>query len=102
MLLIKGVNVFPSAILDVVAAFKPSITGAIRIVKTDSSPVVEPPLVVRVEYAEGAVELPQPRERITEEISRRLRFRADIQLEAPGTLGFAHGATHKQQLVEIQ
>ena len=49
MLLVKGVNVFPSAIRDVVLAFGDSVTGSVRVVKNASGPVVEPPVKVKIE-----------------------------------------------------
>ena len=51
MLLIKGVNVFPSAIRDAVLGFEDQVTGlaSVRVVKTAEGPAQEPPLAVKVE-----------------------------------------------------
>ena len=49
MLLIKGVNVFPSAIRDAVLGFGDRVTGSVRVMKTAEGPVQEPPLAVKVE-----------------------------------------------------
>lgn len=50
MLIIKGANVYPSTIKEVIANFIPHVTGEIRIVLNDRPPRVVPPLVVKIEY----------------------------------------------------
>jgi phenylacetate-CoA ligase len=53
MLIVRGVNVFPSAVRDVVAAFVPSVSGHI-LVRPDAPGVKqEPPLPVLVELSAG-------------------------------------------------
>jgi phenylacetate-CoA ligase len=54
MLIVRGVNVFPSAIREVVSAFAPQVSG--HIIVTPQAPGVkqEPPLPVVVELAPGA------------------------------------------------
>jgi phenylacetate-CoA ligase len=54
MLIVRGVNVFPSAVREVVRAFAPEVSG--HIVVRPGSPGVkqEPPLPVVVELARGA------------------------------------------------
>ena len=49
MLIVLGVNVFPSAVKDVVAGFLPRTTGEIRILLDEPGPRVNPPLKVIVE-----------------------------------------------------
>ena len=53
MLVVRGVNVFPSAVRDVVAAFAPAVSG--RVLVRPAAPGVkqEPPLPVSVELARG-------------------------------------------------
>jgi len=54
MLIVRGVNVFPSAIREVVSAFVPDVSGYI-VVKPEAPGVKqEPPLPVSVELARGA------------------------------------------------
>ncbi|MCM3766953.1 phenylacetate--CoA ligase family protein [Neobacillus niacini] len=50
MLIIKGANVYPSAIKKVIAKFVPDVTGEIRIVLDNPPPRVVPPLELKVEY----------------------------------------------------
>lgn len=104
MLLVKGVNVYPHAVKDVLLSFEPFVTGNVRIVKPGPSPVVPPPVRVRVEHSEAvpADEVQALKCRIEEKIHNILRFRATIEMCPPGALGSALGKTHKAQLIEIQ
>ena len=52
MLIVRGVNVFPSAIREVVSEFAPQVSGVI-LVKPGAGVKQEPPLPVAVELAEG-------------------------------------------------
>ena len=49
MLIVLGVNVFPSAVKDVVAGFRPRTTGEVQIVLEEPGPRVTPPLRVVAE-----------------------------------------------------
>lgn len=53
MLIIRGLNLFPSAVQSVVGEFMPKATGKVQIVLRTPGPKVEPPLHVRVECNEG-------------------------------------------------
>jgi len=53
MLIIRGVNVFPTAIRDVVAGFRPEVSGSLLIKPTAPGTRQEPPLPIDVELAEG-------------------------------------------------
>jgi phenylacetate-CoA ligase len=67
MLIVRGVNVFPSAIREVVSAFAPAVSG--HIVVRPQAPGVkqEPPLPVSVELApDGSVDAEAIRERLRE------------------------------------
>ncbi len=99
MLLVRGVNVFPHAIQDVVESFAPAVTGEIRVVLHQTPPVAQPPLPVRVELAEVAQGGDELRHRIEQAIHDRLRFTARIEFVPAGTLS-GRGATHKAQLIE--
>jgi len=88
MLLVRGINVFPSAVRDVVASFVPRTTGHIRIVLERPGPLVSPPLPVEVEVA-GTVP-PDAHAGLAAEVSDRVRsklnFTADIRLIPEATL----------------
>jgi len=54
MLIVRGVNVFPSAVREVVSAFAPVVSGHILVKPQAAGVKQEPPLQVRVELARGA------------------------------------------------
>lgn len=103
MLLVRGVNVFPPAIKDIVESFRPRVSGTIRILLDAPPPVVEPPLRVHVELAEA---LPEPQrlelsDAIAAKIRNLLRFKAAIELVPPGTYAPAMAqSNYKAQLIE--
>jgi len=49
MFIVRGVNVYPSAILAVVGGFRPRVTGRARVVREGGDVSVEPPVPVEVE-----------------------------------------------------
>ncbi|MGZ8650195.1 MAG: phenylacetate--CoA ligase family protein, partial [Solirubrobacteraceae bacterium] len=53
MLIVRGVNVFPSAVREVVAGFAPDVSGHVLVQPRDAGPRQEPPLPVHVELAQG-------------------------------------------------
>jgi len=88
MLLVRGINVFPSAVRDVVASLVPDTTGHIRILLSGPGPLVSPPLPIEVEVASA---LPEERhdalrERLGGLIRERLNFTAEVRLIPEGTL----------------
>ena len=85
MLIVLGVNVFPSAVKDVVSSFYPRTTGEIQIVLNQPGPKVAPPLKVVAEYA-GASGTAQLRSEIEHKIKAVLSVSAAVDLVAGGTL----------------
>jgi phenylacetate-CoA ligase len=69
MLIVRGVNVFPTAVREVVSTFAPRVSGRIVVVAERPGVKQDPPLPVRVELAEGAV----PDEALADAIRARLR-----------------------------
>jgi phenylacetate-CoA ligase len=69
MLVVRGVNVFPSAVRDVVNAFAPRVSGHVRVRPEAEGVKQEPPLPVAVELARGA----EPDEELAGAIRARLR-----------------------------
>ena len=53
MLIVRGVNVFPSAIREVVGAFAPELSGHILVKPVTAGVKQEPPLPVNVELGQG-------------------------------------------------
>jgi phenylacetate-CoA ligase len=86
MLIVLGVNVFPSALRDVVQGFAPRTSGMMQVVLPAPGPRVEPPL--RLEVEEG----PDPGERaalvsgLEQTIRARLSVSAQVTLVPPGSL----------------
>lgn len=96
MLLVRGVNVYPHAIKDVIAGLAPRVTGRFKIVLDAPPPVAEPPLDLRVEVAPGEDEAALARD-LEDRIHELLRFRARVETVAAGTF---EGTHHKSALFE--
>ncbi|SFS79178.1 phenylacetate--CoA ligase family protein [Saccharopolyspora flava] len=86
MLIVLGVNVFPSAIRDLVQALHPRTTGAVQVVLPAPGPRVEPPLRVEVEHGEQAGDHAELARLITDTLRARLSVRAEIALVPPGSI----------------
>ena len=69
MLIVRGVNVFPSAVREVVSGFEPDVSGNILVRPQAAGVKQEPPLPVDVELARGT----EPDDRLAEAIRERLR-----------------------------
>lgn len=89
MLLVRGVNLFPSALQSVVGRFLPKVSGRMQVVLPQPGPKVEPPLRLRVEHAEGigAAELAGLKKTLESAIRADLSVSAEVQLVPVGTLG---------------
>ena len=102
MLLVKGVNVFPNAVRDVINKTSNLTTGNIRIVKSSPGPVVPAPVLVKVEVKAG---LPDQKKQtlagdLDNAIHHQLRFRATFKFIDEGEFELLKGATGKTRLVE--
>jgi phenylacetate-CoA ligase len=102
MLIIKGINVYPSAVKNVIGGFVPRVTGEFRILLEKPGPRVEPPMKMKVEYGKGTDEkdLASLKAEIEDALSSKLKCRADIQWVSPETLERAAGPSAKGKLVE--
>ena len=103
MLLIKGVNVFPNAVRDVVNRHSHLTTGNIRMVIPEKGPVAEPPVIVLVETAQSIDNetMQALAQGLETAIHHQLRFRATIRLQEQGTFELKTGTTGKSRLLEI-
>ena len=97
MLIVRGVNVFPSAVRDVVSAFAPRVSGHIRVRPRDAGTQQAPPLPVAVELADGEAPDFSLAEAIRERLRSVLVVQADIELVPWGSLGRSE---YKSTLVE--
>jgi phenylacetate-CoA ligase len=82
MLIVRGVNVFPTAVREVVARFQPRVTGAILIRPKSRGVKQEPPLPVCIE-AENDSALAA---KITAELRNSLTFTPEVRLVPPQSL----------------
>jgi len=88
MLKVKGVNVFPSAVKDVIASYSPRTTGEMRIVLYEPGPAIGTNLEIKVEYGENVQksELEGLAEYIRSTIKKQLVFTPVIRMVPPGSL----------------
>lgn len=86
MLIVRGVNVFPSAIREVVGQFAPAVTGVISIRPHAAGTRQAPPLPVVVETAVGADVPGDLAERIETRIRAMLVVSTRVELAPPGAL----------------
>ena len=86
MLIVRGVNVFPSAIRAVVGEFSPEISGAILVRPPSEGVKQEPPLPIVVELARGGKPDADLAARIRERLRAVLVFSAAVELAPFGTL----------------
>ena len=85
MLIVLGVNVFPSAVRDVVSSFCPRTTGEIQIVIDQPGPKVPPPLKVVAEYGAKA-DLTELKGEIERKIKATLSISSSVELVPRGAL----------------
>lgn len=86
MLIVRGVNVFPSAIREVVGEFSPAVSGAILVKPAGEGVKQEPPLPVTVELAKDEAPDVALAGRIAERLRAALVFTAAVELVPFGTL----------------
>jgi len=99
MLVVKGVNVYPAAIKQVVSSFIPKVTGEMRIVLDQPPPRVIPPLRLKLEYGVKTRELDLPglANEISKALHDRCKIRPQIEWVKPGSL---EKSTRKTPLFE--
>ena len=86
MLIVLGVNVFPSAVKDVVASLRPRTTGEIQVLLDKPGPSVEPPMKIQVEYSKDVANLNALKHEIENLLKEKLVFKAEVGLVPEGTL----------------
>jgi phenylacetate-CoA ligase len=99
MLIVRGVNVFPSAVREVVSAFAPRVSGHILVKPAAPGVKQEPPLPVSVELAPGATADASLAEAIRERLRELLVVQARVELVPPGSL---ERSEYKSKLVEVK
>jgi phenylacetate-CoA ligase len=97
MLIVRGVNVFPSAIREVVGAFAPEVSGHILVKPQTPGVKQDPPLPVSVELARGASGGDALAEAIRERLRSVLVVQTRVDLVPWGSL---RRSNYKSTLVE--
>ena len=97
MLIVRGVNVFPSAVREVVSAFAPRVSGHILVRPQSPGVKQEPPLPVSVELARDAPADGGLAEEIRERLRSVLIVQTSVELVPWGSL---QRSEYKSKLVD--
>jgi phenylacetate-CoA ligase len=97
MLIVRGVNVFPSAVREVVTGFAPRVSGHILVRPRAAGPKQDPPLPVSVELASGAETDSSLADAIREKLRSVLVVQTDVELVPWGSL---QRSEYKSKLVQ--
>ena len=84
MLIVRGVNLFPTALREIVNEFAPATTGVVMIKPRSAGVRQDPPLPVKVEAADPSQ--PELAERIRARVREALLVTTEIELVAAGSL----------------
>jgi phenylacetate-CoA ligase len=97
MLIVRGVNLFPSAVREVVSSFAPEVSGNILVKPSTTGVKQEPPLPVNVELAPGHDEDPALAESIRARLREVLVVQTRVDLVPWGTL---QRSEYKSKLIQ--
>jgi phenylacetate-CoA ligase len=97
MLIVRGVNVFPSAVREVVSGFAPEVSGHVLVEPRAPGVKQEPPLPVTVELAPGVNARAALADAIGEKLRNVLVVQAQVNLVPWGSL---QRSEYKSKLVE--
>jgi phenylacetate-CoA ligase len=97
MLIVRGVNVFPSAVREVVSGFAPAVSGNILVTPQAPGTKQDPPLPVRVELARDATADDALADAIRTRLRKALVVQTRVELVPWGTL---RRSEYKSRLVE--
>lgn len=97
MLIVRGVNVFPSAIREVVAEFQPAVSGVILVKPARKGVQQLPPLPLQVEAGEGVTPADGLAEAIEKAVRARLVVTTRVEVVPFGTVP---RTDYKTRLVE--
>lgn len=86
MLIVRGVNIFPTAVREVVNGFAPAVSGVIQLRPLVEGVKQQPPLPLIVELAEDGVASSDLADAIKKRIRDKLIVTTDVKLVPWGTL----------------
>ena len=89
MFIVRGVNVYPAAILSVVGDFRPRVTGRARVIREGPETSIEPPIPVEVEITERHESDGALVTEIENAIHSKLMFRSKVELVPESEFGEA-------------
>ena len=95
MFIVRGVNVYPSAILAVIGEFKPRVTGRARVVRHGNQVSVQPPVPLEVEVPAGQRLDAALAHQLESAVRSRLTFRSTVELIPESAFG---ESTYKTRL----
>src|SRR5262249_52291469 len=97
MLIVRGVNVFPSAVREVVNSFAPDVSGQILVRPSSPGVKQDPPLPISVELAQGATATATLADAIGARLRSTLVVQTRVELVPWGSL---RRSEYKSKLVE--
>src|SRR5207237_8047393 len=89
MVIVRGVHVYPTAIVAIVGDFRPRVTGRARVIRKGEATSIEPPVPVEVEVTEWHESDPSLVTAIENAIHSRLMFRSKVELVPESDFGEA-------------
>lgn len=100
MMIVRGVNVWPSAVREIAVSFQPRLTGNLRIIADFEGHSTEQRLRIRVEHAAdlSADEVAAVEAELERRITQVLAFRPRLEMVPPGVIPEA--GVNKTALVE--
>lgn len=100
MMIVRGINVWPSAVREVAVSFQPRLTGNLRIIADFDGHSTEQRLRIRVEHRNdlSAAEVAEVADELERRITQVLAFRPRLELVPPGVIPEA--GVNKTALVE--
>jgi phenylacetate-CoA ligase len=97
MVIVRGVNVFPSAVRDTVAGFAPRVSGHILVKPQSPGTRQEPPLPVAVELAADQAADAALAEAIRDRLRQALVVQTQVELVPWGSL---ERSEYKSRLID--
>lgn len=98
MLIVRGVNLFPSALRSILKEFTPHVSGMLQVRPREPGVLQSPPLPVVVELGENcSLQHDELRQKIVAEMRSRLLVTTEVRLVPYGTLP---RETYKSKLID--
>ncbi|PHS21116.1 MAG: phenylacetate--CoA ligase [Robiginitomaculum sp.] len=86
LMIMRGVNIWPSAVKDLVMSFRPRTTGVMRIVLDAPGPQVSSPLKIEIEASAGLKDSQSLKREIEKLLRNKLIFTSDVSIVPANSL----------------